>query len=336
MRKPRRFITEGRGTRYYHVLSRIVNRDFVLGKEEKDHFMQTMRKLEIFCGVRIITYCIMSNHFHLLVEIPDAPSLSDEDVLNRMKVLYSKSRVEQFRSQLENARSQSKHELAEKMLEPYLRRMHDLSMFMKDLKQRFTQWFNRVHNRRGTLWEERFRSLLVEGSEQALYTVANYIDLNPVRSGVVQDPKNYEYSGYGEGTAGNSVARNGLKRLARLFNHPVDWRVVSKNYRMLLFQTNAPQTDFIQDHSYDSNFNHEEAVKAFNQGKTLSRWQLLRCRVRYFSDGVVIGSRDYVNEFFELKRPYFGSNRKSGARKMKGGDWGELYSIRDLALSVIR
>ena len=54
----------------YHCISRVVDRQFVLGREEKDMFVRMMREYETFCGVRVLSYCIMSNHFHLLVEVP--------------------------------------------------------------------------------------------------------------------------------------------------------------------------------------------------------------------------------------------------------------------------
>ncbi len=60
--------------------------------------------------------------------------------------------------------------------------MWDISAFMKTLKQRFSQWFNGRHKCRGTLWEDRFRSALVEGKGNALRAMAAYIDLNPVRA----------------------------------------------------------------------------------------------------------------------------------------------------------
>ena len=67
--------------------------------------------------------------------------------------------------------------------------MGDVSAFMKELKQRFSIWFNRSHKRFGTLWAERFKSVLIENAASALRTVAAYIDLNPVRAGLVEDPK---------------------------------------------------------------------------------------------------------------------------------------------------
>ena len=61
---------------------------------------------------------------------------------------------------------------------------------MKGLLIRFTRWFNRVHERTGTLWEKRFKSVIVE-SGTAARTMAAYIDLNPVRAGMLKDPADY-------------------------------------------------------------------------------------------------------------------------------------------------
>ena len=90
--------------------------------------------------------------------------------------------------------------------------MYDLSAYMKIVKQRFTQWFNKKHGRKGTLWEDRFKSTLVEDGHAAR-VVAAYIDLNPVRAGMVSDPKDYRWCGYGEAVAGKQPARAGLQRV---------------------------------------------------------------------------------------------------------------------------
>src|SRR5690606_10015661 len=67
---------------YYHCLSRVVNRDFVFGALEREEFVRLMREYEDFCGVRILTYCILSNHFHILVEVPERPAeLPSSEVL---------------------------------------------------------------------------------------------------------------------------------------------------------------------------------------------------------------------------------------------------------------
>jgi putative transposase len=75
----------------------------------------------------------------------------------------------------------------------------------------------------------------------------------------------------------------------------------------------------------------------FEQEGNLSEYELLRWRVRYFSDGVVQGTKGFVNEIFEeFRGRYFQSNRREGARVMKGGGWGELYTVRDLRRETVR
>jgi hypothetical protein len=78
-------------------------------------------------------------------------------------------------------------------------RMHDLSVFMKVLKQRFTIWHNSQHDTLGTLWTERFSSLLVESNDHtpstALRIVAAFIEMDPVRCGAVEEANDYPFSG---------------------------------------------------------------------------------------------------------------------------------------------
>ena len=64
---------------------------------------------------------------------------------------------------------------------------------------------------------------------------------------------------------------------------------------------------------------------------------ILRCRVRYFTDGAVIGSREFVNEVFVGARERFTAKRKDGARRMRGSGApaaGVLWSMRDLRVRV--
>jgi hypothetical protein len=64
---------------------------------------------------------------------------------------------------------------------------------------------------------------------------------------------------------------------------------------------------------------------------------MLRCRIRYFTDGAVIGSKEFVNEAFANARNRFGSQRKDGARKLHGDAApanATLWSLRDLRKGV--
>ena len=66
---------------------------------------------------------------------------------------------------------------------------------MKALGQRYVQYINRTYRRSGTLWEGRFRSCLTQ-QETYLLACQRYIELNPVRAGMVQHPAEYRWSSY--------------------------------------------------------------------------------------------------------------------------------------------
>jgi hypothetical protein len=155
---------------------------------------------------------------------------------------------------------------------------------MKELKGRFAQWYNRRHQRYGVLWAERFKSILIEEG-QALSAVAAYIDLNPLRAGLCEDPKDYRYSGYAEAIAKNCAqAKLGLRE-ALGFGSESSWKEASREYRKLLFQTGttASKAGAVVD--------VELAHKVLLQQKCeIPLSDLLRCRVRYFTDGGILGS----------------------------------------------
>ena len=74
---------------YYHCISRIVDRRFVLDASHKEVFVRFMRGYETYCGVQIITFCVMSNHFHVLLRVPRRPSAgllpSDAELVERFR-----------------------------------------------------------------------------------------------------------------------------------------------------------------------------------------------------------------------------------------------------------
>ena len=309
----------------YHCISRVVDRQMVLGDVEKEKFRALMRKVEGFSGVRVLTYAVLSNHFHILVQVPERKDLSDEALLRRLGYLYSSEYVLEVKRQLEGYRSGGKEASAERLREKYLYRMYDLSEFMKTLKQRFTQWFNWSRERRGTLWEERFKSVLVQHKGGALRTMAAYIDLNAVRAGLVEDPKDYRYCGYAEAVAGQRSSRRGLGEVLG----QSEWRRTSRAYRQMLY-VRGEKTE--KRHGISPG----KVRQVVEEGGKLSRQELMQCRVRYFTDGVVIGTRGFVEEVFAKHRNQFGHKRKTGARPMKYGDWEGLCTMRDLRKQVIK
>ena len=195
-------------TAVYHCITRVVGGELLLGDKEKEILRKQLWRVAGFCGVEVLTYCVMSNHLHVLVRVPEEESVSDDELVRRFGFLYDgeRGRVEAFRGILQQG-----GEDAERLRGRLLARMGDVSGFMKELKQRFSIWYNHSHSRYGTLWAERFKSVLVENTATALRTVAAYIDLNPVRAGLVKDPKDYRFCGYAEALAGAKQAQAGMK-----------------------------------------------------------------------------------------------------------------------------
>ncbi len=340
----------------YHTISRVVDRRFVFGERECEAFRMYLRMYENFSGCRVLAYCVMSNHFHLLLEVPPMKEegLSDEELLQRLSALYSEAFVAAVAAELLEAKKMVADGVAadERVAEIHARftyRMHNLSEFMKGLLIRFTRWFNRTHSRTGTLWEERFKSVIVE-SGTAARTMAAYIDLNPVRAGMVSDPADYRWSSYGEAVGGGKKgngkkAREGLVR-AYFCDQGVGfdaekWQEVSRLYRRLMGIALQQKSGRAQVKTRGSvTKNHAELLSSADNEAVLPDLHMaamLRCRIRYFTDGAVIGSREFVNEAFAAARERFGTRRKDGARKFRGSASAvgrALWSMRNLQKGI--
>jgi putative transposase len=350
------------GTAYYHCVSRVVNRDFVFGETEKQAFVRFLRMYERFCGLQVVTFCVMSNHFHLLVGVPRKPEVLPSNAQLARIVRESLGDLEATRLEYDldsaaraGAAAASVALAQAAVRQRYLRRMWDISLFMKTLKQRFTQWFNKVHQRRGTLWEDRFKSVLVESAGEPLRAMAAYIDLNPVRAGLVGDPKDYRWSGYGAAMGGDAAALTGLAELERVEDAGVAEelleqrraerlqrtprqvkRQVLERHRALLYGRGEERGVGKDGRSLRAGFSREEARQVVAEGGRLPGSVYLRCRVRYFTEGAVIGSRSYVNAVFGALRERFGTTRKTGARLLRGLAREErLYALRDLQIGAV-
>ncbi len=346
----------------YHCIARVVDRRFAFGPDDKEQFRIYMRMMESFSGCRVLAYCVMCNHFHLLLEVPPRPEqpLTDTDLLKRLGALYNEAFVATVAKELSEARQAVTEDKAvageayvQNIHERFTYRMHDLSEFMKTLLQRFTRWHNSRTNRRGNLWEETFKSVMVEGGV-ASKTIAAYIDLNPVRAGIVKDPAEYRWSSYGEAIGGGGKgngkkARAGLTRAMRA-HQEVDadtaiWEnEISQEYRTLLlagavekFESHMTASGELLEKRKRKGMSQEQAAKETRSSGDIPLARMLRHRIKYFTDGAVIGSREFVNETFANARERFGANRKNGARKMKGSGAPAsslLWSLRDLKKGI--
>ena len=168
----------GEGKSYYHCISRVVDRRFVLHAEEKEHFVTLMRKLEAFHGMRVVTYCVMSNHFHVVVRIDAerAAAWTTDEVLERWTALFSgpllvQRYLEEGRSGLSAGDALAVDQLAA----TYRARLADLSWFMRTLNEGIARQANAEDGVKGRFWEGRFKSQALL-DEQALIAALAYVD----------------------------------------------------------------------------------------------------------------------------------------------------------------
>jgi putative transposase len=331
---------EGAVEACYHCVTRVVERRFAFGDREKEKFVEILRAYEEFCGVQVLTFCVMSNHVHVLVHVPKRPETMPDDaelvrLVRRAELSYPASDLER---QLAEMRGAGDAAGAERLRGRFLRRMWNLASFMQGVKQRFSQWFNGRTDRVGTLWEGRFKSVLVEGTGQTLSTMAAYIDLNPVRAGIVKDPADYRWSGYAEAVAGRNSARLGLKKVVMgvlASERPgetarEEMRRLLARYRVYLFENGEEREAGPDGEGARRGMGATEVEAVIRSGGKLSFYQSLRCRVRYFSDGCAIGAVDFVEGVFARKRERFGRRRTSGARELRSVDLRGLFALRDL------
>ncbi len=321
----------------YHVMSRTCGGDVFFDEVEKEALRRVIWRMAEFCGVKVVTYCIMGNHFHLLAEMPHretwlqrfAGPQGEAKLLEHLRILYSQTYVGLLRDEIADLRKRGLEVLVQQKLEAIKKRFCDLSLFVKEVKERFSRWFNKRRGRRGTLWMDRFKSVLVEGKGEALRTMAAYIDLNAVRAGLVKDPKDYRWCGYAEALGGSRRAQRGL---CKAIGKPVDgWQSAgaSEAYRSILYAEGREVRDAQNEKVVRRGVSVEAAREVLAERGKLSTSELVRLRVRYFSDGAILGSKGFVEGIFEAQRERFSPKTKQGAKRITESET-PFYTLRRL------
>lgn len=318
MREPRIKVSPREAEAVYHCTSRTVNGEWLFDDTAKEVLRRHIRVLAEACGLELLTHAEMINHFHTLVRVPKAGTepIADAELLRRYRLLHpARTKRNQMRFEFLQAQLAANTPYAVAWRQRILRLMGDVSQYMKLVKQRFSIWFNRTHHRFGTLWAERFKSVLIEPSFEVVSRVAAYIDLNAVRAKLVSDPKDYRFCGYAEAVAGDAQARGGIAGVLG----PGCWERLQAEYRTLLF-------------SIGSAINEKPGAiglaalqRVLREGGRLPLAEVLRCRVRHFTQGAVLGSQAFVAE--HLAR----LGKRTPPRPLPAvTDWGELAVLRNI------
>ena len=292
----------------YHVMSRTALDGFPIKDIEKDFLLKLIKKFSSLYFTEILGFCLMGNHFHLLVKIIPEDRFTDEEIQKRVEAFYGDSRA--F----------SKGQL------PYFRqKLSSLSEFVREIKVGFARYYNRRHNRRGYFWGDRFKSVIVDKGETLANCLA-YIDLNPLRAGLIERPEDYRWNslGYHLQTENKDQFLStdfGLKE----FNVKTEKERI-RQYRRYVYEAGAiSRPDKMQAKVIDDKLVDKERKKDYE----ISRINRFRYRTRYFTDSGIIGSKEYVAENYQRFKHLFYSKHEKKPKPVKGLEG--MYSLKRLS-----
>ena len=218
----------------HHLTSRIAHRAYFLKEEARNDFLSLTMRVSAFSGVELLGWCIMDNHFHLYVYLPEPPTLSDEEVIRRYHLL--KGYVRRLLSDEDDDRivnpytqtgaacptprasSDGFAKARVELIRSIRRRMYSIAEYMRMIKKWFSDDYNENNGHKGTMWEAIYGDsdpfYLPEFVEE--YTDLRdrlaYIHLNPVRAAIVSDFSSYPWSSYTAFRKGDPVAVAAMRR----------------------------------------------------------------------------------------------------------------------------
>lgn len=295
---------------HYHVMSRIAHREFFLGENERTRLLGIIKRSTCFCAIDLLAYSIMSNHFHLEVHVPDPRPMDEHEILWRFSAWKGKAAAQQLYAHWDELRRQNDFCTIANEQNTLVSKMFDLSKYMQLLKEWYSTDFNERTGHSGTLWEGIFKSVILEPGALACGNVAAYIDLNAHRAGMCDDPARYEWCSFHEACTAESSA-------------------ASRQHYMAIYGCDNWET---AKSMHIDRMQHLELIRKAKERKYKATGEMEASdhyRMRAFTDGVVLGSKAFINSIFGSNRSLFPASRKEGAKKVPGDIEG-LFTLREV------
>lgn len=209
MTQARSTLIDPGSTPYYHCIARCVRRAYLCGE---DHFtgknyehrrqwvVDKLRELVSIFSIEVCAYAVMSNHYHVVLHINQAPARdwNRDEVLARWTELFSGPLLVQ-RYLAADKMSSSELARVDEYVAEYRSRLTDISWFMRCLNEYLAREANKEDDCKGRFWEGRFKSQALL-DEAAILTCMAYVDLNPIRARMAETPEQSEYTSIQERT----------------------------------------------------------------------------------------------------------------------------------------
>ncbi|MGM0610903.1 MAG: transposase [Thermodesulfobacteriota bacterium] len=288
----------------YHIISRTALQGLPIQDRDNDYLLSLINRLSKLYFVDVLGFAFMGNHFHLVVRMYPESDVTDQEIKRRLDKYYG-----------DNLK------VGEMQVADYRQRLADLGAYVKDIKQGFTRYFNKKYNRRGFFWDGRFKSMIVQDGKSLVNLLA-YVDLNPVRAGIVKRPEDYRWC-----SLGYHVQTKNRDDLLSVDFGMKEWNEfdpaeIVREYRRFVYETGAVDTG--KGRVMDAKVLEKERRRDYK----LSRADMFRHRSRYFIDAGVIGGKSFVRDTFDRFKHLLGSKDERRFTRLSGVSG--IYSMKRL------
>jgi REP element-mobilizing transposase RayT len=284
---------------------------FPLADIEKDFLLDLIRRYAALYLVEILGFCLMGNHFHILLRVIPEYKFSDDDLLKRYVNFYGDERI-----------------FADGLIPSLRLKLSSLSEFMREIKVNFARFYNRRHNRRGYFWGDRFKSVIVENGETVINCLA-YIDLNPLRAGLVERPEEYRWN-----SLGYHIQTNNRDNFLSTDFGLNEFNVKSKKERIRRYRRYVYEAGALNHPEKGNAKVLEDKIleKERRREFELSKSDRFRYRTRYFTDSGIIGSKEFVSLNYLRFKDIFSAKHEKKPKPIKGLDG--IYSLKRLSEAI--
>jgi len=301
-----RFIRDNQPS-VYHIVSRTALQGLPIKDKDNDFLLGLIKKLSSFYFVDVLGFALLGNHFHLVIRMYPESDPTDDEIKERLHKYYG-----------------DELNVTGVLVSDYRKRLTNLGAYVKDIKQGFTRYFNKKYNRRGFFWGDRFKSMIVQDG-LSLVNLLAYVDLNPIRAGIVKKPEDYRWCSLGYHVqTGNKDGLLSMDFGMKEWNEFDPKEIVCK-YRQFVYETGAV------DAGKGKTMDRKIVEKARKKGYKISRAERFRYRCRYFTDSGVIGGKDFVQEVFDQVKHLLGSKDERKFTPVGGVEG--VYSMKRLGES---
>ncbi len=296
------------GEAWYHVYNRVAcDKDKMPLSDREDARDAFVRYLNFYTAAyccEVATYTVMGNHYHLILRMQPFKKLDRSKLEQHAEKIYP------------NTHAQTRF-WTDDHWEQFNERLFSLADLMRNIQQGFARWYNKSYSRRGRFWADRFKSTLLYG-ERSLLECMQYVDLNPIRAGMVKRPEEYEFGAYALRARGEAKHLTDLRPL-------LSERTKAKafeQYKVLVYMRGCIKSKdkdaVIKEATVDG-----EMLKHFDLGTGDEK----RDHFRFYVDGLVIGAKEKVMAWMErLQESGVYRRRKNPVPIREGMEW---FSIRE-------